>query len=501
MSSYKITHNITQLIMKVLRLLEKFLFRPNVEGGFEDNRVRLTVLINTFIFVGVFSTTFFAFVTMGHVSVALTLAMFGATALYSIAYIYLRFSNNVKVVAVFIVVVLTCIEFMLTISGGENYTGALWLFVYPLVVFFLLGLKKGLIWNLALFVPILVLIFSDFQFVADYSLMFKSRLVVIYISISLMSAIYEYVRQTTRQRLDEVDEKKTYYLTELESHKAELLAQTEELSTINNELVLHKDHLEEMVTERTFELVKAKIKAEESDMLKSAFLANMSHEIRTPMNAIIGFTQLFLSSEISDTDKIIFGKYIISNANSLLELISDIISVSKIESKQLPITLKETNLNKVIDDFGKEISEKYENEISNNINFRIENKCEEDLVVEVDRVQIKQVLIKLVDNAFKFSTKGDIVLSYNIVKDNTASILEFYVKDEGVGIPDDMSDKIFQKFVKVVKDDADILYRGTGLGLWICKETVELLGGNISFKSNVDEGTTFYVQLPLNATK
>ena len=237
------------------------------------------------------------------------------------------------------------------------------------------------------------------------------------------------------------------------------------------------------------ELIMAKEKAEESDRLKSAFLSNMSHEIRTPMNGILGFAQLLKEPKLTSREQQEFIGIIEKSGERLLNTINDIICISKIESGQIELSLGETNINEPMEYiytfFKREVEQK---------GMRLFYKHplpDKEVMIKTDREKIYGILTNLVKNAIKFSHTGDIEFGY--VKKN--KILEFYVKDSGIGIPADRQNAVFDRFVQA--DSAGHrAYEGSGLGLSIAKAYVEMLGGKIWATSVEGEGSTFYFTLP-----
>jgi len=267
--------------------------------------------------------------------------------------------------------------------------------------------------------------------------------------------------------------------------------QKNELELKNAELEVHRNHLEELVDERTKDLVLAKEKAEESDRLKSAFLANMSHEIRTPMNAIVGFSTLLNNVELLPEEKQNFLNIIGESSETLLRLIDDIIDISKIEAGQMVVKNEDVELNS----FLNSIYAEYEERIGQIKGQKV--KVELDIpksviVARIDRTRIRQVLVNLMDNASKFTVQGSIKLSLHINK----SELEFSVTDTGIGINQDNLEIIFQRFTKI-EQSSETLYGGTGLGLFISKRIVELYRGTIGVDSEIGKGSRFWFTLPI----
>ncbi len=235
------------------------------------------------------------------------------------------------------------------------------------------------------------------------------------------------------------------------------------------------------------ELVVAKEKAENLDRLKSAFLANMSHEIRTPLNAIVGFSDL-LTETADQQDREDYMKVIHQNNELLLQLITDIIDLSKIESNTLDYEIKRFNAREL----SEEVTRIYQVKNTNGITVRSEQNTQE-YHLQSDKKRLTQVVINLINNALKFTQEGEIVLGYQSKANNW---IEFYVQDTGIGIPADKVDHVFDRFVKL-----DSFAQGTGLGLSICKSIVEHLGGSIGVDSKPGVGSRFWFTLPLTPEK
>lgn len=275
----------------------------------------------------------------------------------------------------------------------------------------------------------------------------------------------------------------------------EILSQNEKILAQKEELEIHRNHLEKLVEDRTKDLKIAKEKAEESDRLKSAFLANMSHEIRTPMNAIIGFTDLLNDPDLDDETKDELTRHINHNSDTLLKLIDDIIDIAKIESGQLKIRKTDCSLNAILDQIEPIYTEKKLSLHKKHIAFSI-NKPDSDQELYTDPLRLQQVIINLVDNAFKFTEKGKIEIDITKSEKSENEII-ISVKDTGIGLSEEKKELIFKRFSKI-EDDKKKLYRGSGLGLAISKNLVELLGGNLSVESEKDKGSNFYFNLPIH---
>ena len=237
------------------------------------------------------------------------------------------------------------------------------------------------------------------------------------------------------------------------------------------------------------ELVKAKEKAEESDRLKSAFLANISHEIRTPMNAILGFSNLLKEPHLSDEEQQEYIKLIDIGSKRMLNIIHDIVDISKIESRQMEVLIIDTNVNEKIELvynlYKPEASQKgiqifYKNALQKN-----------EAVIQTDREKLNAILSNLVVNAIQYTNEGSIEFGY----EKKGETLEFFVKDTGIGVPEQYKELIFERF-RQGNDLTRKFTEGTGLGLSISKAYIELLGGKMWLESEVGKGSTFYFTLP-----
>ena len=230
------------------------------------------------------------------------------------------------------------------------------------------------------------------------------------------------------------------------------------------------------------EIVEARIRAEESDKLKSAFLANMSHEIRTPLNAIVGFAKLIGSAE-TEEEKQQFAEIIDTNSELLLQLINDILDISKIEAGTLEFRFKPMNLN----DLCRSEYEVHKTRVKPGVELVFEEKYD-DVQIVCDQNRLAQVITNLLNNASKFTEQGSIRFGFDLKDDR----VEFYVEDTGVGIPEEKVRDVFDRFVKLNDFAA-----GTGLGLAISKMIVERMDGTIGVGSEVGKGTRFHFSIPV----
>jgi len=288
--------------------------------------------------------------------------------------------------------------------------------------------------------------------------------------------------------------KNFFHSQEKEKRAAELLIALEEIKTQSDEIAAQNEEYQQINEElnlTNFELIEARDKAEESDRLKSAFLANMSHEIRTPMNGILGFANLLKEKDITIEDQHEFINIIKESGNRMLNIINDIIDISKIESGIMKVNVTETNINDQIEYiytfFKPEVKDKGMQLL---YNIDLPSK---DATIKTDKEKIFAILINLVKNAIKYSEKGSIEFGY-IKK---GDFLEFYVKDTGIGISKGMHKAVFDRFIQAEFVDHQAI-QGAGLGLSISKAYVGMLGGEIWVESEAGIGSTFYFTTPYN---
>lgn len=243
------------------------------------------------------------------------------------------------------------------------------------------------------------------------------------------------------------------------------------------------------------ELIKSKEKAEESDRLKSAFLANMSHEIRTPMNGILGFADLLKEPNLTSKKQQEYIKIIESSGVRMLNIINDIVNISKIEAGLMEVNLTESNVNEQIEYiytfFKPEVEQK-----GMQLFFK-KSLTSKDAVIKTDQEKIYAILTNLVKNAIKYTNEGFIEYGYRLNMDSKPAELEFFVKDTGVGILKDQQEAVFERFVQADSSNK-MAYHGVGLGLSISKAYVEILGGKIWLESEEGKGSTFYFTIPYN---
>lgn len=237
------------------------------------------------------------------------------------------------------------------------------------------------------------------------------------------------------------------------------------------------------------ELFQAKIKAEESDRLKTVFLHNLSHEIRTPMNGIIGFSDMLTLPDITP-DKLNYYTKIIKNSSlQLLRIIDDILEISTLETKQVKANIEEVCLNDLLVSLFAIFNLKTK---EGNISLSLKKQfCDEESFILTDKIKLHKILSNIIENALKYTSEGYVEISYSIEKDD----LVFCVKDSGIGIASDNLEKIFNRFSQD-ETNKNTKVGGLGLGLSIAKENANLLGGKIHVVSEKGKGSAFYVTIP-----
>lgn len=271
----------------------------------------------------------------------------------------------------------------------------------------------------------------------------------------------------------------------------DMLIQIEEK---NSALQTANDELEARVEERTIEFRQAKEEAQKSNHAKSEFLANMSHELRTPMNSILGFSQLLqmdLTNPLKDYQQENL-KSILSAGNHLLELINEVLDLSRIESGNMSLSIEPVDLLLIVDNV---LSITQLMATQNDITLKHEDISANSIFVEVDALRFKQVIFNLVSNAIKYNKpNGSVQISY---KQLGPERLQLGVSDTGNGIPKDKMENIFKPFDRLGLEGGSI--EGTGIGLTISKNLIEMMNGTIGFTSNPGEGCFFFIEVPISS--
>jgi len=239
------------------------------------------------------------------------------------------------------------------------------------------------------------------------------------------------------------------------------------------------------------QLVKANVEAETSNRLKSSFLANISHEIRTPLNSVVGFANLLLANDITNEVKEEYIEHINHNSEKLLQIIGDIIDLSRLESSQIEITYEEASVNNIVNEVVED-ARKLIKRNEKSIILNVKNLLEEngDLIF-TDKVWLKRVLNHLMDNAVKFTLEGSVQLSYSKENDN----LVFRIRDTGIGINKENLEHIFEEFRQEI-DGHHRPFEGLGVGLTLAREVIERMGGKIYVQSEKGVGSEFSFSVP-----
>jgi len=233
--------------------------------------------------------------------------------------------------------------------------------------------------------------------------------------------------------------------------------------------------------------------AQQANRAKSEFLANMSHEIRTPMNSIIGFSDLLLQENLPG-ELVDFAKTIKLNGESLLEIINQILDIAKVETGRMEVDIIECNLNELVDNVSQLLRPRV---LDKGLKFNVSTEPKNLPYIETDSLKLRQIMVNILGNSVKFTEDGHVSFSVSVEKkNNSKAVLKVGVADTGIGIQPDKHKAIFESFTQA---DASMTRRfgGTGLGLSLCKQMIELLDGEIWFESEPGKGTTFYFTIPV----
>jgi len=272
---------------------------------------------------------------------------------------------------------------------------------------------------------------------------------------------------------------------ELKKRNDEIAAQNEQYERLNEEL----NSKNEKLVRINEELGEAKEKAEESDKLKSAFLANMSHEIRTPMNGIMGFAHLLEHPDLSGEKKEQYVQLIRKSGERMLEIINNLMNIARIESGQEKIQQDDMPVNEMIDELHSLFRQTAEKK---GLSFVCHKPLKDDQShMRSDRTKLTQVMTNLINNAVKYTRQGKVEFGYQPREEG----IRFYVSDTGIGVPEELQAKIFERFRQAELSHTRE-YEGAGLGLSISKAYIEMLGGTMGLDSTPGQGSTFYFTLP-----
>lgn len=242
--------------------------------------------------------------------------------------------------------------------------------------------------------------------------------------------------------------------------------------------------------QRNADLKDARDKAEEANKLKNAFIANLSHEVRTPLNAIVGFSGLLVNDEdeeLSKDERKEFASIINSNSDILVNIINDMLEISKLDAGSASYHFETCNLNEIC---YSQLTAAEKIAKDDEVNYQLHTELPDNFTIDADPIRLRQLISNLLNNAAKFTTQGYILITTNLAKDN--DMVEISVADTGEGVPDGMEERIFERFVKL-----DEFKQGTGIGLSICRKIATAFGGNIWLDQTYKKGARFVVQLPI----
>ncbi|MCD4792399.1 MAG: response regulator [Bacteroidales bacterium] len=277
----------------------------------------------------------------------------------------------------------------------------------------------------------------------------------------------------------------------------EIREKNKEISRQNAELYRYQEHLEDMIKERTNDLEIEKLNAEKADQLKTSFLENLSHEIRTPLNAIVGFSTLLENEENISKNALESITNINSGSSSLIRIVDSIMQASRIQLGDIQLYESEFSIYNLIKEIYYEFKTSVIFQKKDNVLLKYNAESVKDILITCDNERLYTILYNLIENALKYTEKGFVEFGVTVEKEN---LLQFYIKDTGIGIAPKDLNYIFDKFRKV-ETDKSILYRGLGLGLNISKNLVKILNGKIRVESDWGKGSVFYFSIPIKKKK
>ncbi len=350
-------------------------------------------------------------------------------------------------------------------TGGQDGSKILWMYVYPLIVFFLFGKTEGFFWSATVLVMAVVIFWMPLPIISAYvySGELKARFITTYCIVTMITFWFEHTRHHFR-----ID--KTVFKKRVDERTAELMQVNQRL----HQTIEQANQLAE--------------KAEAANKAKSDFLATMSHEIRTPMNSILGLSHLALENDRLDDQTQDYLKGVHTSALSLLGIIDDILDFSKIEAHKLFLEEMNFNLEEVLGNVANMLGGKA---VEKNLELLFFYDSDIPIHLRGDPLRLGQIFINLVSNAIKFTEEGEVVLSIKVLGQRKDSVhLEFKVRDTGIGLTQDQIDLLFEPFSQA-DSSTTRRFGGSGLGLAICSRLAKLMGGQINAESRNAQGSTF----------
>jgi signal transduction histidine kinase len=388
------------------------------------------------------------------------IAIFDTLALLVLMFIFFRKNYRIQTKKILFLINLYVLAIFFIVSMGTQGPGAVLLVLISVLTTLLHGKKPGLI--------------SVFLNAVIYSL-------------AILSSIFTLIDPIFHD--DQTDLVRIIIAVNIVSFNIILVLSVSFLIDQLNQSFQKEKKLQTLLKAESLDLMVAKLKAEESDRLKSAFLANMSHEVRTPLNSIIGFSELLADPDFGEQEKHKFIQQIVTNGNNLLTIISDIMDISKMESGEITIRKNQINTQKFISGIRSQFVFQAEEK---NLELKLVfPDTDEKPMIFADVDRLTQVFNNLIGNALKFTETGSIEMGYQ----TNLKMVKFFVRDTGIGIPTASQNIIFERF-RQLEDAKNRKYGGNGLGLSIAKNLVELMAGKIWVESEAGKGAAFYFTLP-----